>query len=268
MSLALPLAWLSALAMGATPALDALERARVGGAALDLAGPARALLDARGGAPALPDRERLEVWRLSAEVALTGEKTPEALDAIQHALAIDPRFAPAWPPNWDAVLVQARRLAPDRLPPDLSVIPPASAREGKPLALEVLAIDPGGVGAVTLVVHAPTGAVTIALQTTDGEHWRGAIPKALVKLPDVRWHVEATDRSGNGPSRWPASDVHVLAVVAADPGPPITARWWFWTAIGAVVVGGAIGLTVALTSDSGAAAPSSEGRVPVVILLP
>jgi hypothetical protein len=225
MSFVHALAWFSALAMGASPALDALERARVRGAALDVECTERALIDARSGADALGDGARLEVWRLSAEVALTGEKTPEALDAIQRALAIDPRFAPAWPPAWNEILLAARRLAPDRLPPDVSVTPPASAPEGKAISIEVTAIDPGGVGAVTLVVHTAAGEVTVALQTADGERWRGVIPKALVKFPDVRWHVEATDRSGNGPSRWPATGLHVVPVVAPAPRRSITERW-------------------------------------------
>ena len=268
MMLTLPMAWLTALAMGASPALDALERARVCWAALDVECADKALADARAAPEALTPSERLDLWRLTAEVALTGDRRPEALDALQHALALDPHFAPAWSPAWNAVLADARRLAPDRLPPELTVHPPTLARPGKPLAFEVAAVDPSGVHAVTLFVQGPSGEVAIALQTADSEHWRGEIPKGLVRTPDLRLRVEATDRAGNPPATWPANGLAVVPVSAPEAGPPVTERWWFWTAIGAVVVGGAVALTLALTGDSGSASPSTDGRVPVILVLP
>lgn len=52
------------------------------------------------------------------------------------------------------------------------------------------------------------------------------------------------------------------AVTTGDePSKPVTQRWWFWTGIGAVVVGGtAVALAVALGGDSAGRAPYYEGN--------
>lgn len=48
--------------------------------------------------------------------------------------------------------------------------------------------------------------------------------------------------------------------VALAPSKPIYKQWWFWTAVGAVVTGGVVGLVVGLTVEENGI-PSGKGRV-------
>jgi tetratricopeptide (TPR) repeat protein len=59
----------------------------------------------------------------------------------------------------------------------------------------------------------------------------------------------------------PAATSGEGATAANEPSKPVTKRWWFWTGIGAVVVGGtAVALAVALGGDSAGRAPYYEGN--------
>jgi hypothetical protein len=69
--------------------------------------------------------------------------------------------------------------------------------------------------------------------------------------------AEQTARQGLG------SNHDHVATAETEPAPnePVTKRWWFWTGIGAVVLGGtAVALGVALGGDDGGRAPYYEGN--------
>lgn len=237
----------------------ALGRARVCWAALDPDCAEGALLIARAGVAALePDAQR-ETWWLSAEVALSMERPADAERWLVELLTLDPRFAPsAWPAPWTAVLERARKVAPDRLPPTITVVAPAESPPKKPIAIEVRADDPSGVARCELVV----GELRTTLLAADGLRFRGEIPKERVKVPELAFHVEALDRAGNL-SRWPESGEARVLVVAPPPPPPITQRWWFWTAVGAVAVGGVAALVWALGGDDDPIARDRLGDIAI-----
>lgn len=260
------------------PARAALERARVCWEALDLTCAGRELTLARAALSDLEPTERLEVLRLSAELALSGDDHEAARARCKDLLELEPRFAPAtWPEAWRALLDEARRLLPDRLPPRLILDPPRSVPARKPVALVVKVLDPSGAGRCELVLDAPHAStpdsappeLRLPLATRDGETFELLLPAERVRPPAVLFHVEAWDRAGNGPTRWPEVGSHALPVDAPPvlAATPITERWWFWTAIGAVVAGGAVALALAL-DDAPAAAPGSSGDLAVTIELP
>lgn len=70
------------------------------------------------------------------------------------------------------------------------------------------------------------------------------------------------------PARAPAPGADRSAELVSSPQPttasdsPVYARWWFWTGIGAVVVGGVV--TAVLLSHSGQKSPACDQGVPCV----
>ena len=253
-------------------AAQALETARVCWTALDVECAERALLDARTGLSALAPTQQLDLWRLTAEMALTAGRRADARAALDAALALDPRFAPPmWNPEWRAALDGARAAAPDRLPPVLTVDPPRAALAGEPLVVDATAVDRSGVASVMLFIAGHPKNVVIALQSRDGVHWRAVVPATQVKTPDVRFWIEATDLSGrtgradNPAARSPEVGVHIVRTLARPT--PITERWWFWTAVGVVVTGVTVGLIVGL-SGTDADAPTHDGLVPLIVEMP
>ncbi len=245
-----------------------LDRARVCWAALDPECAEGALALVRMRASELAPPLRIEALRIGAEVALSAERGADAHTHLLALLELEPRFSPsAWPGPWLDALARARAAAPDRLPPELTVTLPAEVRPKTNVAIEVRADDPGGVARCELVL---ADGARIVLMLADGVVFRGEIPKTQVRLPEVLVRIEASDRAGNL-ARWPTHAAHRLAVsappVVADP--PLTSRWWFWTAIGAVVIGGTVGLVMALDNTDGAASqPTPVGTVLVVTEFP
>ena len=248
---------LSILVMATDPVgpRAALERARVCWAALDPDCAEGGLGEARAGIEGLDPDEQREVLRLSAEVALSTERSGDAERWLLELLARDPRFSPTgWPDPWLAVLERARKVAPDRLPPILAVTVASETPSGRPLEVVVRADDPSGVARCELVI----GASRVALLAADGLTFRGDVARDRVKPPELAFHVEAVDRAGNV-ARWPESGEQRVIVTPPPASTPITRQWWFWTAIGAVVVGGAVALVWALGGDDPVATDKQGG---------
>jgi len=244
-----------------------LDRARVCWAALDPECAEAALLEVRARASELAPQLKIEALRLSAEVALATDRTGDAQMHLLALLELEPRFLPAaWPGPWLNALGRARAAAPDRLPPELSVTLPAEVRPKSSVAIEVHAHDPGGIARCELVLADST---RIVLVSADGVVFRGEIPTAVVRVPEVLVRIEVSDRAGNLAS-WPAQGAHRL-VVSPPPvvkAPPLTSRWWFWTAIGAVVIGATVGLVMALGGDSGGTSEPVVGTIDLVAEFP
>ncbi|MCC6622121.1 MAG: hypothetical protein IT385_12735 [Deltaproteobacteria bacterium] len=244
MALCLALVWSAAPDPEPTP-MPPLERARLCWAALDAECAEAALVEARAGLAALAPGERLAVLVMSAEVALSADRGDAAREHLRAALEIEPRLAPAWPEAWLATLAEVRRTMPDRLPPTIRLELPDSLPPKRPALVRVHVDDPSGVSRVVVRV----GGRELVCATTDGLLWQVEVPREMVKIPDLTVEAVAADRLGNE-----ASERAVVAVVPpiAPPtrDPPVTSRWWFWTAIGVGVA--AIATTVALVVDGGA----------------
>ena len=277
MALALVLTWSAPLRAGEPPdgpdfpPAVRLERALVCYRVADLACAADELAAARARQGELDAAGQVELERASAEVALArgdAAATERALDAL---LAL----APAWQapegtsPELRAALTAARRRA-DRAAPTLTLAAaPKTARAGRALPIEASVGDPSGVSRVVLHVAAADGTVVdLGMVATAGDGYRGTIPGELVRVPEVRLWVEAWDTLGNGPGRFgDASAPHRIAVTPADDD-PVTAKWWFWTAIGAGAVATGVILAVALSGGGGDAQRTETGALHPVLRFP
>jgi hypothetical protein len=275
----LPLAALVVLA--APPAggagLDAparLERARVCRAALDFACAEEELAAARAGLGDLPPEVRVEVLVLSAETALSTGRRADAEAHLRGLLDLRPDWVPAagsWPSGWVAALERVRDSLPDRLPPSLDANLPGDACAGRSAVVGVRARDRSGMGPVVLVLPGPPP-VRIPMTTSDGETWTATVPAERVAEPGVPFWIEAFDLAGNGPATWGGPDrPRTLPVgpVPARPSRPLVRQWWFWTAIGAVAAGAAVGVYYLARPRAGSSVGvPGPGRIDVEVRWP
>ena len=256
-----------------------LARGEVCLAALDFECAEAELAEARKGHEKLSPGERRQVFRLSAETALSLEKRAHARSYLTSLLELSPGFMPrpgAWPKPWLVVLEEARGARPDRDPPQLRVALPMTTPAGKEVVIEVEAIDRSGVGGVTAFSKTGSGVQRLVLGTTDGRLWRATLPADRVVGPVLQLWIEATDSKGNGPARWgSAAEPQRIVVVAGETheeAPSLVTRWWFWTAIGGAVAA-ATAVTVYLVTredEAGVVAPAvpTTGGVQVRFQLP
>jgi len=239
------------------PAETPLERALLCWAALDAECAEAALVIVRADLAALPPVDRVAALALSAEVALSADRGQAAREHLRAALELDPALAPVWPDAWLAVLAEVRRMLPDRLPPTLRIELPAPLVPKRAARVHVHASDPSGVGRVVVRVAGRE----LVCATTDGELWQTELPRDIVKLPDVILETVAADRLGNEASR---VDVVPVAPPAPRPGeatPPLTSRWWFWTAIGVGVAAIATTIVLVTTGDEAPSTSPSSGTI-------
>lgn len=252
--------------------VEHLERGRICFFALDLACAERELDAAHASRDALPPASRATLLALLAELHLAALRPDVARAHLVELLTLDPTFAPSWPEAWLATLEEARRLAPDKLPPTLSATLPTTATPLAPLTITADAHDPSGLSRVELVARRaePPTEHRFALSTTDGARYTVILPRELTAPGRLTLTLLAWDRHGNGPTAFPpaaepAHTVTFAANAAPTPSPPITERWWFWaTLVGVTGLAVALGFALAPTSDE----PASSGDLGITLELP
>ncbi|MCB9733236.1 MAG: hypothetical protein H6745_11570 [Deltaproteobacteria bacterium] len=139
------------------------------------------------------------------------------------------------------------------------------------------ATDRTGVSRVILHVTRAAGpdqpagdVLSFAMEARDAGRFVATVPAELVSEPALLLWAEAWDRLDNGPASWGSRDApHRVEVAARQDDASVASEWWFWTALGAVVVGGVV-LAVALTSgDDGASTSHSRpGDARVILEFP
>jgi len=217
---------------------------------------ATSLTAARAGVSGLTEDQRVETHALSAAVMLHQDKAAVAEAQLELLLGLRHNYRPAgWKKHWLKLLERVRRKVPDRTPPDMTVTSPVGPREGEPATFRVEAYDGSGVDRVELTIRDAAGATrSIAFTSSDRQTWLATLPgKEVPKEGLVVW-VSAWDKRGNG-TTWgsPAAPQRVAVTpnwaATSKPGPPredndggIHEKWWFWTIVGAVVVGTALGV--------------------------
>lgn len=252
-----------------------LARARVCYEALDYECAARELAALREGLPAADPAEAVAILALSAEVALSTGRRAEAIDALAALLAREPSWEPpagAWPATWRSALAEARGRLPDRDAPALAGEVPR-ARAGVALPIELAVTDRAGVARVILHVlrpgAAPGDTLSFAMEPRGAGRYGATVPAELVTGPALLMWAEAWDRLDNGPGTWGSREApRRVEVVAAPDDASVTSEWWFWTAIGAAVVGGVV-LAVALSAgDDATPSTSGPGDAHVIVEFP
>ncbi len=176
--------------------------------------------------------------------------------------------APSWLTLVGVSLAVMGAGAPDKKPPAITHVRVESAPHGAPIAIRAKIEDASAVFAPTLMfrIRGTTEFDAIELKKK-GAEYEAAIPAEQVTA-DLEYFIEAFDEQGNGPARVGSPEkpnvVRVYRPGADTPEPELVPKplplvpdegdrggvlgaWWFWTAIGVTVGGGAV-LALALTS--------------------
>ncbi len=205
--------------------------------------------------------EVVEVYRHFAECSAALRRPREARDAFIRLLAINPEFYVA---SHESPLIrepfeQAQAFWQNRQPPSLRYEAPERVSRTEPFVVEAI-ITPGDGPAildrVTLHVRQPLGSF-IDIETIDGN-----AEVSTDQLSEDRESLElfltAHDEWGNtiatlGTATHP---LHIPFGEETEVRRPRSQRawyqqWWFWTIVGAAVVGLAVGIPVGLVSSDG-----------------
>jgi len=256
----------------AEEASDQLSEGRRRYGDLDFAGAVEALrraLAVSGTSEAL----RLEAYEYLGASYLVLEQRSDARAAFLEMLAIDPYHALREPTGSPKIATFVARLraevAPDAaLDPDVRIACelPRAGRVGSALRVIVRTAGGAAVASVRVRVRGQTDETWETIEAEpDGARFVATIPaRAASDLLEL--YAEARDERGRllaraGAPSAPLS-IEIRATVGAPRATALYERWWFWTAVGVVVVGASIG--VGLAATSGERAPPgtlAPGRV-------
>ncbi len=219
------------------------------------------------------EARRVRIYELLGYTYLALGREAEAEAAYRALLALRPDYRPPADlsprfrtfvakvrERWEAEGRPGRTLA----PVSLRHRSPPRARRKAPLTLEVTADDPSHrIARVVLAWRAgdELDSTFRRLETQRHEHrFTATIPAEGVRPPFVEYYFEALDAQGLPvAARGDAAAPLRVAVPAPEQG-GLLSRWWFWAAVGAVAVGGAI--TAAVLIESG---PAPTGSLVVVV---
>ena len=220
-----------------------LNRARLCIGELDFDCATRALSSARARIDILAPSLAEEVLLLSAEVALSTDHFREAEPFLVDVLIRNPSFEPppgAWPPAWQKALEKARSRVPDHEGPTITIDPIEPVLAGTPIVVRAHVEDPSGIRQVTL--HLTETPLEVTMTSTQGTIFTGIIPAQAAVPPAIRFWIAAHDAYGNGPGVGGGTDAIYSVQISTPPSAPprIYETWWFWTAVGTVVVGAAV----------------------------
>lgn len=213
------------------------------------------------GADASP-QQRVEALRLKGSALVVLDRPDDAANAFERLFVIDPDYElpPKSSPRILQVFAPARakwqvaeeqRLAIELGPAWRALVMhvhlPEHPRGGRPIEISVDLADPSTIADRILLSRRRHGA---GYYTTTEQRARAGKLAFTISADDtasespysLELHVQAKHRSGVALRREGTPDQPIRIDVAAGSVPrpsPITHRWWFWTGIVAVVVGGA-----------------------------
>jgi hypothetical protein len=243
---------------------------------------ARLLCDASLEAGRLHRADLLQLLEYKALIAASSGKELVAVDTFRRLLSVEPKFTlgKGHAPRIRRALAAARRWLTKRSPISAVLRAPrqASARRTIPFRLEVGADPLALVARAALYIRA-AGQSRFRVYPLQGDYsWQIKPPLSLrPEAPWVEYYVAAQDRdhnelvligSGAEPNRVRILGLTPFASRAGSEAPPrrsratpLVQRWWFWTVIGAVVIGAGVGLGVGL----GTRRPAEAVDAPVVL---
>lgn len=214
------------------------------------------------GADASP-RQRVEALRLKGSALVVLDRPADAADVFDRLFVIDPDYElpPKSSPRILQVFAPARakwqvaeeqRLAIELGPAWRALVMrvhlPEHPRGGRPIEIAVELTDPNAIADRILLSRRHRGA---GYYTTTEQRAHAGRLAFTISADDtasdspytLELHVQAKHRSGVALRREGAPDQPLALDVAAGRVPrpsPITHRWWFWTGIVAIGVGGAL----------------------------
>lgn len=223
----------------------------------------RALADAR-----IEDAERIDAYRLLGQAYVARGKNESAQAAFRALLELDPTYAldPRLSPKIREVFGRARADVVVRPTiGDVTAIP-----EGRRVVVSGRVTDPGAMlTAVDLYTRA--GGPTFERQEMVQEDGRVQAVVPVPLLDRLRVDYYLVGRRGDAPLVAVGDAASPLSVIVDRPAPAaptavveapsteasaVYETWWFWTAVGVVIVGGIVTAAV-LTSSDPAAPPGT-----------
>ncbi len=201
-------------------------------------------------------QQQAHIYRLLAFTYLALGREEEASGAYRSMMPRDPDFQPGQEvsPRIRDFFNQVRQQwesegRPGSGPPppvDIRHRSPPRAERGQAVELSAEVEDPAGrVDRLVLAYRQGTEAVFNRLDTTRAEgHFVATIPGEHVAPPLVEYYFEALDAQGLPLAARGDVAAPLRIAVPAPGGDNIAEQWWFWTIIGVVAVGLAVGVGV------------------------
>ena len=213
-------------------------------------------------------QQQARIYELLAFTYLSLGREAEAEGAYRSLLAIEPDFEPGAEvsPRFRTFFGGVRERweadgRPGRAPPAPASIrhaSPAQADPGESVELRASLDDPSGrIVSVVLAYRQGTSDVFRRLDTepVDGE-FVATIPGEDVAPPLVEYYFEGLDADGLPvASRGDVAAPLRIAVEGEGAG-GVATKWWFWTILGAVVIGGGVTAAVLLARDDEGPSPT------------
>ncbi len=212
-----------------------------------------------------------EIYRLKAFVDAVNAERERCQRAFEILLALDPEFVmPAdVPPKIKACFDDAQRVPPARRTLDLVHSPPQIVQPRAPVSLQVQVVDPlrlvdqvqvyfrrAGVKVYTVVSARADDNVSVVVPAL-------AVP-AEEKGYEMEYFIRAVDRwEGTLSEQGTAKQPLQFKVAPGDlSSGSLASKWWFWTALGAVVLGGvALGVVAARNAGDSIVLTIEDGGV-------
>lgn len=214
----------------------------------------------------------VETYGHLARCSAALRRPQEARDAYIRLLAINPEF---YIPSHESPLIrepfeQAQAFWQDRRAPSLRYDTPVQVNRNEPFTVDAVVTQGGGptlLERVTLHVRQPLGSFH-EIETTDGS---AEVPLELLPRDEesLELFLTAHDEWGNtvasvgsadDPLRVPLGD-EAVAERRSSTQRAWYQQWWFWTIVGAAVMGLAVGIPVGVrtTSDQGGSCEDALG---------
>lgn len=220
------------------------------------------------------EQERVTIYQVLAFTYLALGRREEADGAFRSLLAIRPEYETPTDlsPRFREFFEQSRQqwetdgrpgvaTAP---PPPVTIahVSPAQADPGSEVPLSATVDDPSSrVERVVVAYRQGTSDVFRRLDCArdpDGTY-SATIPGEDVGPPLVEYYFEALD--GTGLPVAARGDVAAPLRIAVEGGGSVFGKWWFWTIIGAVVIGAAVATAVIVTRPSDPIVPPGQGTL-------
>lgn len=199
-----------------------------------------------------------EIYRLKAFVDAVNAERERCQRAFEILLALDPQYQMQSdvPPKIQNCFEDAKRVPVERRELRLVHTAPTEVQPNAPVSLPVKVIDPLRLIDQIQVYFRREGVKIFTTVTARADENVSVVIPALSIPPDekgykMEYFVRAVDRwEGTLAEEGSARKPNKFNVSPATTDDPVTGKWWFWSAIGAVLIGG-VALTVYTVRQSG-----------------
>jgi len=224
--------------------------------------------------PGLPDAFRVQVLETLGFVQVVEDEEPAARSSFERLFAIDPYYIvrePSGSPRVEEIVESVRsRVAPDAaIDPEAAIRMdlPAAARPDDPTEVRLAVSSP----AIVRLVIRVRGDHDVAFHSQDVSVSGGSVVASIAPVSDateLEIYVEGRDARGRLVTREGSALLPLHLPVRGEPaghgdaGGSILEEWWFWTIVGVVVVGAAVGIGVGVVVGSSGPTQADPGTLP------